>query len=334
MQIRSYFLLAMLAFLAAASACVPARKFEDTRAQRDLYKDSTALVKRNYDLSLQEIDKLQREIAALDDQNAALERDTTELGRQYRRVEAMRERLNEMYEKVIEQNRSLLEGSNVERDRYLAEVHELERDLREKEAQLKEKENDLRVKEQNLNEQQKDIAEKTKRIDELTALINRKDSSIRALRTNVAQALRGFQSDELTVEERDGRVYVSMTNKLLFKSGSTAVDPRGKEALGSLAGELKRNADIQIMVEGHTDNVPLSGGSAMKDNWDLSVLRATSIVRILLESGMKPEQVVPSGRGEYFPKASNATPEGRAQNRRTEIILTPKLEDILDLLQD
>jgi len=163
-------------------------------------------------------------------------------------------------------------------------------------------------------------------------IIDRQDEINKRLNSTLRNALLGFNPDELSVEVKNGKVYVSMSDKLLFKSGSAAVEDKGKEALKLLAGVLDKNPDIDILVEGHTDNVPIKT-AVYKDNWDLSVARATSIVRILTtDHKIAPTRVTASGRGEFFPKATNDTPEGRAKNRRTEIILSPKLDELLRLL--
>lgn len=193
-------------------------------------------------------------------------------------------------------------------------------------AQLSQKERDL----QNKN---KDLQEKERMLREMQAIIARQDEMTKKLNQTLRDALVGFNSDELTMEIRDGKVYVSMSDKLLFKSGSNAVEPKGVEALKVLADVLNKNPDIQILVEGHTDNVPIKT-AVYKDNWDLSVARATSITRMLNEKyGVAATRMTASGRGEYFPKASNDTAEGKAKNRRTEIILSPKLDEIMNLLQ-
>ena len=138
---------------------------------------------------------------------------------------------------------------------------------------------------------------------------------------------------ELTVEERNGRIYVSLSEQLLFQSGSAAVDPKGQKALAQLANAIKNGDQINIMVEGHTDNVPVSGQSKyMNDNWDLSVMRATSIVRILLANGVNPKNITAAGRGEHDPKALNDTKGNKALNRRTEIILTPDFSALIEAL--
>lgn len=193
-------------------------------------------------------------------------------------------------------------------------------------AQLNQKNRDLQNKD-------KDLAEKERMLREMQAIIARQDEVTKKLNQTLRDALVGFNSDELTMEIRDGKVYVSMSDKLLFKSGSNAVEPKGVEALKVLADVLNKNPDIQILVEGHTDNVPIKT-AVYKDNWDLSVARATSITRMLNTNyGVAATRMTASGRGEYFPKASNDTPEGKAKNRRTEIILSPKLDEIMNLLQ-
>ncbi len=172
-----------------------------------------------------------------------------------------------------------------------------------------------------------------KKIAELQASIEKQKAATEQLLAKIKGALTGFTSDELTVEMKDGKVYVSLSEKLLFKSGSATVDIKGKEALKKVGEVLAKQKDIDIVIEGHTDNVPLKG-SVIKDNWDLSVMRATSIVRILTEDcGVDPKQVIPSGRADNFPVSSNETTEGKAKNRRTEIILSPKISELIKILE-
>ncbi len=198
---------------------------------------------------------------------------------------------------------------------------------------LAEKEEALKAQQQKMADLEENLEARSKRVNELENALAKRDSALTQLKNDIAEALIGFKNDELTVEERDGRIYVSMTNKLLFQSGSTVVDPKGKEALGKLATAMEDTEDVMIIVEGHTDDVPISSGSSMKDNWDLSVLRATAITRILVANGLNNERVMPSGRGEYMPRASNETSEGRALNRRTEIIISPNYSKVLDALK-
>ena len=184
-----------------------------------------------------------------------------------------------------------------------------------------------------LDQEMIELRKKEQTINELQDMIRAQNDRVQALLNNVKNALMGFSSDELSVHEKDGKVYVAMSDKLLFQSGSAQVDRRGKEALAKLAEVLNRQTDIDVMIEGHTDNKPINT-TQFKDNWDLSVIRATSVVRILTKDyKIKPLQIHPAGRGEYMPVANNETVEGRSKNRRTEIIISPKLEKLFDLLK-
>ena len=191
----------------------------------------------------------------------------------------------------------------------------------------------LNDKSEELNVKERLLAERERALAEMSRTIARQDSITERLNSILRNALLGFNSDELSVEVRNGKVYVSMSDKLLFKSGSATVEAKGKDALKVLADVLDKNQDIDILIEGHTDNVPIKT-SVYKDNWDLSVARATSIIRILsTEYSIAPTRLTASGRGEFFPKDNNKTEAGRARNRRTEIILSPKLEEIMQLLK-
>lgn len=183
-----------------------------------------------------------------------------------------------------------------------------------------------------LEELQRDLAQREKRLAEVESMLHRRDSTIRAIEKKVADALLGFRDKGLTVEVKNGQVYVSLSNKLLFASGSTKIDQSGQQALRDLANVLKEQSDITILVEGHTDDVPVSNLGQIKDNWDLSVMRSTEVVRLLVESGLQPTRVVPSGRSQFLPKVAGSTPESRASNRRTEIIISPKLDDLFNLI--
>jgi chemotaxis protein MotB len=175
------------------------------------------------------------------------------------------------------------------------------------------------------------IEEQAKRLKDLQNLIQSQKDILNKLKKTVADALINFKPDELSVELKDGRLYVSLQEKLLFKSGSAVVDPKGKEALQKLATVLNVTKDISVMIEGHTDNVPISG--KYEDNWSLSTARSTAIVRILtLESTVDPKTIIAAGRAEFYPVADNTTTEGKAKNRRTEIILSPNLTELFKLL--
>ena len=184
-----------------------------------------------------------------------------------------------------------------------------------------------------LNQKKNELNERERTINELQQMINAQNEKVRKLLSSVKDALLGFSSDELTVREKDGKVYVAMSDKLLFQSGSARLDKRGEEALGKLAEVLNKQTYIDVFIEGHTDNKPINTVQ-FKDNWDLSVIRATSVVRILIKNyNVNPLQIQPSGRGEYMPVDDNETAEGRSKNRRTEIIMAPKLDKLFQMLQ-
>ena len=183
-----------------------------------------------------------------------------------------------------------------------------------------------------LGNKQATLEQREARLRQLESILRRQDSLLNLLNNSVKNALLGFSPDELSVNMRDGKVYVSMSDKLLFKSGDANVEAKGKEALKKLAEVLNKNNDVSIAIEGHTDNVPIKT-SLYKDNWDLSAARATNVVRLLSnEYGMDAHRLTASGRGEYFPVADNGTTEGKAKNRRTEIVLSPKLEELMKLI--
>ncbi len=196
--------------------------------------------------------------------------------------------------------------------------------------------NDLKLEKASLNHNQIEsnmtIADQANRLQDLQAVIQSQRDVMSNLKNSIASALINYETDELSIYTVVGNVYVSLAEKLLFKSGSSIVDPKGTEALKSLASVLNKTKDIQVMIEGHTDNVPVQTAK-FKDNWDLSTARATSIVRILTdENGFDSGRIIASGRGQFFPLDSNETIEGRAGNRRTEIILSPNLNKLMKLL--
>ena len=192
--------------------------------------------------------------------------------------------------------------------------------------------NDASSKQSLLNKNGQELLNQRKKLEQLQALMDQQKTAIEEIRKKMADALNGFKSNELTVSTKNGKVYVSLQENLLFPSGSAVVNPKGKEALAKLAEVLNVNPDITVDIEGHTDSIPIRG--KYQDNWDLSLARAASIVRILtIDYKVGPERVVASGHSQYEPIQSNSTAEGRAQNRRTDIILSPKLDELFKLLQ-
>lgn len=339
-SMRLLTIVSIITFSLYLSSCVTARKFDDMEKAKLEKQDSLRMILADYKDCRELMEERSEEY---EDQKIALSRlkkDTARLHREYAQLEKTNDNLNELYEKVITQRKDLLETSNEEREKLALELNEKERQLNEKklelerkEEELEQKENTLAGKEDNIKELRDNLEEREKRVNQLEAMMARKDSAVNALKDRLESALVGFSNSELSIQKKDGKVYVSMSDKLLFKLGSTRVDAKGKEALSQLAGVMKKNPDIEIFVEGHTDSLPMKPGGRINDNWDLSVLRATSIVKIMIDNGVDATRLIPSGRGKHFPKATNDTPEGRALNRRTEIILSPKLDRIMNMLQ-
>ena len=207
-------------------------------------------------------------------------------------------------------------------------------DLIQMQLDLEKQKFDLDKKESDLKKLTADLSLRETKIAELEKLLSDQKLQSEQLRDAIKKALTDFSAGELSVYTKDGKVYVSMSDKLLFKSGSTLVESKGVEALGKIADVVKKNPDIQVNVEGHTDNVPYaSNGGLLKDNWDLSLMRASSVLHIMTDKyKVNAKQIIGSGRGEFFPIESNATPDGRAKNRRTEIILTPKIDQLFNLI--
>ncbi|MBC3845533.1 OmpA family protein [Winogradskyella echinorum] len=224
--------------------------------------------------------------------------------------------------KALEENSSASIAANSKKNRELL-------------AQLEAKEQALATENERLNTLKKELENRSQRVAELENVIAAKDANMRALKNAISKALTNFEGKGLTVEQRDGKVYVSMENKLLFQSGSWSVGSEGRKAVQQLGSVLAENPDIAILIEGHTDNDPYTGNGQLSGNWDLSTKRATAIVNILRENNsINPENLTAAGRGEYAPIASNNTVEGKAKNRRIEVILTPKLDEISKLLND
>lgn len=202
-------------------------------------------------------------------------------------------------------------------------------------AKLEKKEKTLAAEQTRLDKLKKDLETRGKRIDDLEAVITAKDNKMKALKDNISAALTDFEGKGLSVHRKNGKVYVSMENKLLFSSGSWAVNAKGQQAVKQLGQVLAQNPDIHVLIEGHTDNVPYGGNGPLKDNWDLSTKRATSIVHILMQNkSINPKSLTAAGRSKYMPVASNSSSVGKAKNRRIEVILTPELDKVSKLLDE
>lgn len=204
-------------------------------------------------------------------------------------------------------------------------------------AQLDTKEKALAAEQDRLNKLNNKLASNTKRLNELESMIAAKDAAMKKLKDTLSKALNAFEGKGLTVQQKNGKVYVSMENKLLFQTGSWAVGSQGRIAVVEVGKVLAQNPDITVLIEGHTDNDKILGniGGGIENNWDLSTKRATAIVNILCEnSGIRKKNLTAAGRGEFAPILTNETNEGKAKNRRIEVILTPKLDEISKMLNE
>lgn len=237
------------------------------------------------------------------------------------------DRLDKQYQRQVQQNTSLLDQTSSENRSLTEAIAEQQRALDDQKQALERAESALDEKQGLIQEMVTNLDERSQRIHELEAIANDQKKRLNTLRSSINEALSGLSSDDLSIYEKDGKIYVSLSHRLLFSTGSYKLDDNGRSALKKLAGSIKDLEDMEIQVEGHTD----SDGSSTS-NWDLSVGRATEVVKTLMRAGVKPERMLASGRGEHFPVADNDSENGKAQNRRTEIIIAPNLNKIIELL--
>ncbi|MFC2176555.1 OmpA family protein [Bacteroidota bacterium] len=330
------------------TSCVAERRFQDEVAARAKAEEERARLKsENLDLHAINTD-MQADLTDLDRQLNGLRKDTAVMSTSLNRMTTNYDKLNDTYERLLDQMGKLRDGNAADTRKLTRELQEVRENLQVREDELHALELAMAKKEgalsglgtelerskKELEDKRVQLMARSMRISELENVLARKDSAVAALKNNISNALLGFANQGLTVEQKNGKVYVSLEEQLLFKSGSWVVDARGKEALNKLSKVLETQPEVGILIEGHTDNVPYKGSNQVKDNWDLSVMRATSIVKILMEgSSIDPVQLSASGRSEYAPLDTTDSKEARAKNRRTEIIITPKLNELFKILE-
>ncbi|MBK7888771.1 MAG: OmpA family protein [Bacteroidetes bacterium] len=314
-------------------SCVPSRMHNELKAKKSACdKENEELKAANLQLNTRQ-GELSAMVEDLKIRIKALESDTTIKGQELRDLRGNFEKLNNTYQTLLKDGPNA--ASNTEATRQLIrDLQKTQEQLQKKEDELSRKAKMLSLKEDSLSLISGELSMKNRRLAELEQILASKDSAVKALRNSVAKALLGYQDKGLSVEMKNGKVYVMMEERLLFATGSTVVDPKGVEAIRDLGKVLEKNPDINIQIEGHTDNVPMHGTGEIKDNWDLSVMRATSVVKILLTgSTINAIRITAAGRGEFMPVDKANTTEGRKKNRRIEVILSPKLDEILKLLE-
>lgn len=307
----------MVGVAALLGACAPARKCEELNTRYKAMQESESAT----------LAKAQQAEASLKDQQVTLEdlrrrkemleRDTLTFGTSLRSMTLQYDKINSLNNELLGKYNALVAGGSAENRKLLT-------DLEANRLKLQNKEDSLGVLAASL-------ADREAKLSKLQGELDAKDQAMKALKDRVSKALTGFEGKGLSVMEKDGQIYVRLENELLFPSGSTVVDKRGREALSNLAKAVENEKDLNIMVEGHTDTDKVLSGATYKDNWDLSVLRATSVVRILMESGtIDPVRITAAGRSEYLP----AVPGDKAKNRRIEVILAPDLKQLYELVKD
>lgn len=315
-------------------SCVPASKYRELQnASRQNMMDRDDYKTENLTLSMQNRETATR-IAALEAEMTRTKQDIAlaEIERNKAREEL--NTISDRYYALQNAQEDLVRGNLTETKKLLAELQAAQDNLRQKEDIMRQLEHSMDLRKISLDELNLELEKKNARMAELEKVLDTQKKIVEDLKTKVSEALMGFENKGLTVTNRDGKVYLSLDEKLLFKSASWDIDANGRNALKKLAAVLERNPGIQITIEGHTDNVPYRPGSGnLSDNWDLSVKRATTVVRTLLEgSKINPSRLTASGRGEFVPVETGDTPEARQKNRRTEIILTPDLTELYNLI--
>ena len=306
------------------TACVSAKRYKELEERERICADELAKYKKSSnDFEAQAKDlQIKHEVASKDVNQ--LKQDTSKLGSSLRL-------LKRDYDVLKSQHSSLESSFEKLKNLSAKETAALQSDLESKNRELQKKEDALIKLDQELKNKQKLLIEREKRVNELEDAIRKKDAVVQLLKAKVTNALRGFENQGLTVIQKNGKIYVSLEAKLLFKSGSTFVEPEGRTALVELGKVLETEKDLEIVVEGHTDADKLASSVSPKNNWELSVLRATSVVEILLaNSNMTPTQVMAAGRGEFLP----IDPTDKAKNRRIEVIISPNLNELFEIISD
>lgn len=299
-------------FAVAMSSCVSTKKYNALTAKCN---EESSRLNTKVDSLNTRVNELSADNNRFKKELTQLKSDTTKLGSALRVLTADYNELDRSHELLKSQ--------------FSANFEDAEKVM----AELKATQDDLIAREDKLKHMQSELDLKAKNLAELQSALRKKDSITDALRKAVSDALMGFEGKGLTVHMKDGKVYVSLEEKLLFASGKWDVSNDGVSALKDLAKVLEKNPDINVLIEGHTDNVPLTSQNQVKDNWDLSVMRATSIVKIILSNGkIDPKRLVASGRGEFLPVEPNTSAANKAKNRRTEIILSPKLDELMHII--
>ena len=319
----------IIVLIAVVSACVPAKKYEDLKTLHEKMALENADLRQKSQSLESQLKELQTEVERLRQSENILQGDTTRMGRVLRRLQSQYDKINELNDELLSKYASLQKGSQAENQKILKELEGVKSELQRREDELDQLERELNAKESELGKISTELEKREERVNELERLIAEKDQRLMGLQKRIEDALLGFRDKGLSVVQKNGKLYVSMEAKLLFPSGSYVVDSQGREALVELGKVLQGKDDIEILVEGHTDTDQIASSRIPRNNWELSVLRATSVVQILLEnSQIRPQNVIAAGRSEYLP----VDPADKSKNRRIEVILSPRLDKLFELI--
>lgn len=321
-------------FLVILSSCVTPKVHNALIAENAVIK--SALNKKDKkNLKLQsEMEELQGSISALKTKLTYLRNDSIQNGAALNLLQKKHESLSESYDLLASKNSREMADKANEIKRLLDQLEVSESEIFLKEDQLSKLSASLSSKEEELKLAQENIESRSIRVAELESMINKKDSMVTSLKQSISKALIGLEGEGLTIEQRNGKVYISLEEALLFASGKYEVNSGGVLALNKLGRVLASQKNLEILVEGHTDSIPFTGRGLVTDNWDLSVMRATNVVKVLTKNvSLNPLKLTAAGRAEFLPIASNETLEGRSANRRIEMILSPNLDDLFKLLE-
>lgn len=331
-MVKKYFSLALICAVIGFS-CVPARQLEECETKQKACETELASIKKSAQENEAKLAELKQQMEKNEKENIGLRRDTAIVGSNYRNLTTKYDKLDMLNQQLMDRLNKLLSGSEKDNAKLSGDLQMTQEQLLKKQDELKALEAKLNKQKQELDDLSAQLKQREARVNELEKILKEKDQAANDLKKKLSDALLGFENKGLTITQKNGKVYVSMDESLLFASGKTNVEARGVEALKNVAKVLETNPEINIMVEGHTDDVPMKGAGEIKDNWDLSVMRATSVTKILLSSAkIEPSRITAAGRGEFFPLDSGKTAEARKKNRRTELILTPKLDELLKVL--
>lgn len=318
-MIMRFKFLAVAAIIIAVciQSCVPTKQLKDL--EQSCTKERTHIqgdLKSCEELSNEQASR----IYLLNRAMSQLRLDSTELSTDLAKKIAELERTNKKYDALQSENEYLLNNMNSSAKNLLKDYQNLK--------------GQLLAREDSINAKELQIEERNRKIEELNSLLSQQSQELKNLKAEVISALKGYDGQGIDIVEKDGKIYVLMDESLLFNSGSYTVSSKGKTAIAKLGHVLAQNKKINVLIEGHTDNDPYNGSGQLKDNWDLSVMRATSVVKILLDdANIDASRITACGHGEYMPITDNSTPEAKAKNRRTEIILSPNLQRLFELLE-